>query len=448
MYSTREKFELLRGKSDSLILGIETSCDETAAAVVLGNKILSGVVASQIDIHQRFGGVVPEIASRNHLLEIMPVIDGALKKAGVSLEEIDAIAVTFMPGLIGSLLVGVSAAKSLSFAKNIPLIGVNHIEAHIAACWVSGGSYINTNECCHPAAMWSNNDSALICQPERSARCESQGSPSVQAAGESSASLRFAQDDNGRSWTPAPTDNRRSWTPAPTDNGRSWTAPVNAAVRAFNKHHHHDDCTPNTNNQPPFLACVASGGHTSIYDVRGYNDFVKLDGTLDDAIGEAFDKVGRVLGLPYPGGPNIDKLSKQGTANIKFTKNTGKNNISYSGLKTAVINYVNTKRQKGEELNIADICASFNKEAADMLVQNILQAAKKKDYDTIVLAGGVAANSYLRAELIDKAKGLRVVIPGLDLCGDNAVMVAIRGFYSAFEGVGLCGLELNARSVI
>jgi len=358
MYSTTQKFEKLKGKSDAIILGIETSCDETAAAVVLGNKILSGVVASQIDIHQRFGGVVPEIASRNHLLEIMPVVDETLKKANTTLDKIDAIAVTFMPGLIGSLLVGVSAAKALSFANNIPLIGVNHIEAHIAACFAN-----------------------------------------------------------------------------------------------------------NYELQPPFLACVASGGHTSIYDVKGYNDFQKLDGTLDDAIGEAFDKVGRVLGLPYPGGPNIDKLSKEGTANIKFTKNTGKNNISYSGLKTAVINYVNTKRQKGEELKIADICASFNKEAADMLVQSILKAAGERNkteialsasplcndtkiYDTIVLAGGVAANSYLRGELADKAKGFRVVIPPLDLCGDNAAMVAIRGFYSAYEGKNLSGLELNARSVI
>jgi len=342
MYNTTKKFEKLKGKADSLVLGIESSCDDTAAAVVLGNKILSSVVASQIDIHQRFGGVVPEIASRNHLLETIPVIDEALKKANITLDQIDAIAVTYAPGLIGSLLVGVSAAKAISFSKNIPLIAVNHIEAHIAAC--------------------------------------------------------FANEFDV---------------------------------------------------QPPFLACVASGGHTSIIDVLGYNKFIRLDGTLDDAIGEAFDKVGRVLGLPYPGGPNIDKLSKTGQANIRFTKSTGKNSISYSGLKTAVINYVHNLRQKGDKINIADICASFNKEAADMLVNTILEAAKKGgDGGVIVLAGGVAANSYLRGELIRRAgDGFKVVIPPLDLCGDNAAMVAIRGFYAAHEGQGLAGLELNAKSV-
>ncbi|MCL2556323.1 MAG: tRNA (adenosine(37)-N6)-threonylcarbamoyltransferase complex transferase subunit TsaD [Firmicutes bacterium] len=341
MYNTAQKFEKLKGKEDMLVLGIESSCDETAAAVVLGSKILSSVIASQIDIHQRYGGVVPEIASRNHLLEIIPVINDALEKAHTGLDKIDAIAVTFAPGLIGSLLVGVSAAKSLSFAKNIPLIGINHIEAHIAACYAN-----------------------------------------------------------------------------------------------------------NFDLQPPFLACVASGGHTSIIEVKGYNDFKKLDGTLDDAIGEAFDKVGRVLGLPYPGGPNVDKLAKEGQANIKFTKSTGLNSISYSGLKTAVINYVHKLRQKQEEINIADICASFNKEAADMLVNSILKAAGDKNYETIVLAGGVAANSYLRAELTKRANGIRIVIPPLDLCGDNAAMVAIRGFYAGYEGVGLSDLNLNAMSVV
>jgi len=341
----QQKFKAFFGREDLTILGIETSCDETAAAVTVGTRVLSSVIASQAAIHQRFGGVVPEVASRNHTLDILGVIDSALNQAQKTLDDIDAIAVVYCPGLIGSLLIGVATAKALSLAKNIPLVGVNHIEAHICACYA--------------------NEKDL---------------------------------------------------------------------------------------KPPFLAVVASGGHTSIIDVAGYNSYTKIAGTLDDAIGEAFDKVARILGLEYPGGPNVDRLAKEGIANIKFTKPKGVSadlSLSYSGLKTAVINYVNRLKQRGEEIPVADICASFNKEAADILVATVLKAAKNQGRDTIILAGGVAANSYLRDKLIaDAGEECRVVIPPIELCGDNAVMVAIRGFFAAREGADLAGLDLNAQSVV
>jgi len=345
MYDTKNKFKALLGHDGIVILGIETSCDETAAAVTRGCFVLSSVIASQAKIHQKFGGVVPEVASRNHMLDILNTVDKALKDAGVALNQVDAIAVVHKPGLIGSLLVGVSTAKALAFSHNIPLIKVNHIEAHIAACFADKG----TEELKHP-----------------------------------------------------------------------------------------------------FLAVVASGGHTTLFDVTGHNKYEKIGGTTDDAIGEAFDKVARVLGLDYPGGPEVDKRAKQGEPYIQFIKSKGTAadlSLSYSGLKTAVVNYVNKLKQKGDNVPIDDICASFNKQAADILIKAVLKAAQSKRYDTIVLAGGVAANSYLRAELTSAAKGFNVVIPPLNLCGDNAVMVAVRGYLSAHQGHDLADLDLTAQSV-
>lgn len=344
MYQTKEKFNSLFGKDDLVILGLESSCDETAAAISCGRQIISSVVASQIEIHQRFGGVVPEIASRNHTLAFSGVIDSALKQANITLSDIDAIAVTSRPGLIGSLLVGVATAKALSFAKNIPLISVDHIQAHICA------NYIDTD-----------------------------------------------------------------------------LAPL-------------------------FLCLVASGGHTSIIEVKGYNEYNLVAKTADDAIGEAFDKVARLLGLPYPGGPNVDKLSKQGDKfAIDFIKNKGVRQdygLSYSGIKTAVVNYLHKKEQKGQPVNIPDVCASFTRQAVDMLVNTLLMAASDLGHHTIAIAGGVAANSYLRSSLLSRADGRKIIIPPISLCTDNAAMVAIRGYLSAKEGKNFAGLDLNAASVV
>ena len=346
MYNTTKQFNNLRGKRDTVILGIESSCDETAAAIVRGGReVLSSVISSQIEIHKRFGGVVPEIASRNHTMSINGVVDEALKTAGMNFSDLDAIAVTYGAGLAGALLVGVSAAKAYSYANNLPLIKVNHIEGHIAANYVQ-----------------------------------------------------------------------------------------------------FKDLTP------PFTAVVASGGHTSLIDVKDYNVFSLIGGTVDDAIGEAFDKVARLLGLPYPGGPNIDRLSKKGTPNINFFK-TQKGvrkdlSLSYSGLKTAVVNYVHNLKQKGEEIPVEDICASFTHNAVDLLCDTAVAAAENLGHDKIVLAGGVASNTYLRESLAEKGgkRGFKVLYPQPVLCTDNAVMIASRAFFSAFEGQNLADLSLNAVS--
>lgn len=335
-----------KDKSDALILGIESSCDETAAAVVKGGReVLSCVINSQIDIHKQFGGVVPEIASRNHVMNIIPVIDEALKNAGVTLEDINAVAVTYGAGLVGALLVGVSAAKAISYAKNIPLIKVNHIEGHIAANF-----------------------------PE------------------------------------------------------------------------YKDL------EPPFLAVVASGGHTSIIEVLGYNEYKLLGSSVDDAIGEAFDKVARILGLPYPGGPYIDKYAKVSQPLLNFfKKHKGVNedfSLSYSGLKTAVVNYVHTFTQRGEKVDIGTVCASFTVNAVDMLLDTVFAAAKSMSYDKIVLSGGVAANHYLREQLRARGQsnGYKIYIPSPIFCTDNAVMIASRAYYSFIENLNIAGLNLNAVS--
>ncbi len=277
-------------EKDVYILGIESSCDETSAAVVLnGRKCLSNVIASQIELHRRFGGVVPEIAGRNHLLAVMPVVDKALSEAGIGMDKLDAIAVTYGPGLIGCLLVGVAAAKAMAYALGIPLIKADHIQGHIAANFIA-----------------------------------------------------FPQ------------------------------------------------------LAPPLLALVASGGHTSIVSVEDYNTFVPVSATLDDAIGESFDKVARILGLPYPGGPEIDRHGRQGKANIKFCPNLhvrGDLAYSFSGLKTAVVNYVHNLRQRGEEIPVDDICASFTAEAVGYTVDTFIRCAKERGKKNLALAGGVAANT-------------------------------------------------------
>ena len=312
-----------------LTLGIETSCDETAAAVLSGGReILSNIISTQIPVHQKFGGVVPEIASRKHIVNIMPVIDEALKVAGVELHEINQIAVTYGPGLVGALLVGVSAAKTLAFALKIPLIAVNHLEGHIFANFLS--------------------------------------------------------------------------------------AP---------------------NLEPPFLALVVSGGHSSLIKMNGYNDFELIGQTRDDAAGEAFDKIARVMNLPYPGGPQIDKLAKEGDPNaIDFPRaKVSDFDFSFSGLKSAVLNYLNTAQMKGEEINKADVAASFQKAVIDSLVDKTIDAAEKFKLNKIVLAGGVAANSSLEKNLrgICESRGLEFFYPSKILCTDNAAMIACRGYYQS-----------------
>ncbi len=344
MYDTLNKFNELKDKESVTILGIESSCDETAASVVRnGREVLSSVISSQINIHRLFGGVVPEVASRNHTLAVNNVIDEALAKANMTIGDIDAIAVTYGAGLVGALLVGVTSAKALSYATGIPLVKVNHIEGHISANYV-----------------------------------------------------------------------------------------------AF------------PDLKPPFLSLVASGGHTCLIDVKDYNEFVLLGSTRDDAIGEAFDKTARLLGLPYPGGPEIDRLAKNGKNNIQFLSKKQVRedfSLSYSGLKTAVVNYIHNARQRGEEIVIEDVCASLTHTAVDILVDTTLKVAKDACRDKIVLAGGVASNSYLRESLLarGKAEGYEVLFPSPVLCTDNAVMIASRAYFSIKEGKDLADLTLNAQ---
>ncbi len=338
--------EQLKTKQEVLILGIESSCDETSIAVVKnGREVLSNTVATQIDIHTRFGGVVPEVASRNHVEAINNVLQTSLNEAGVTLNDIDAIAVTYGAGLIGALMVGVSFAKSLAYALNKPLIAVNHIKGHMSANYIE-----------------------------------------------------------------------------------------------------HKDL------QPPFIGLVVSGGHTAIVEVQDYVNQKLIGSTLDDAIGEAYDKVARVIGLGYPGGPKVDKCSKEGKNNIKFVKDALKNTFdsSFSGLKTAVINFVNSLNQKGKEIPINDICASFQAQAVDGLVEKTIRACKKYNYKKLCVAGGVSANSYLRQKLLERGEkeGVSVYMPSLKLCTDNAAMIASLGYFNLMNDVGLSDLNLDAVSNI
>lgn len=329
-----------------LILSFESSCDETSAAVVEmddGVRIIrSNIIASQIDTHRLYGGVVPEIASRAHSEAISKITYEALDVAGVTLGDIDAIGVTNTPGLIGALLVGVNFAKSLAYSNNIPLVEVNHIKGHVAANYFS-----------HPDL------------------------------------------------------------------------------------------------KPPFCALVASGGHTSLIDVSDYTQYKTIGHTRDDAIGEAFDKVGRLLGLSYPCGAEMDKLAVSGNPDsIKLPSaaiHDDTLDFSFSGLKTAVINYINTASQKNSEISKPDVAASFTKCAVESVVKKLELAIDKTGYKTLVIAGGVTANSHLRLALEKMAirKGIRLCMPELKLCGDNAAMIGAQCYYEYLAGTR-SALDLNA----
>lgn len=327
----------------SYVLGIETSCDETSAAVVKnGREVLSNVISSQIDLHKEYGGVVPEIASRRHVELIIPVVDKAIAEAGITREEISAIAVTFGPGLVGALLVGVSVAKALAFSLKVPLVPVHHIEGHIAANYIA--------------------DKYL---------------------------------------------------------------------------------------EPHFVCLVVSGGHSHIVKVIDYDKFEILGKTRDDAAGEAFDKVARVLELGYPGGPIIDKLSKQADAfAINFPKTSfgkGIYDFSFSGIKTAVINYNNTCKNRKEEVNVENVCASFQRAVVDVLVKNTIDATLNSGLKKVAIAGGVAANSALRDDFLKATKenSLEFYHPSIVLCTDNAAMIACSGYYNYQRG-HIASMDLNA----
>jgi N6-L-threonylcarbamoyladenine synthase len=335
--------KLADDNKDIIILGIETSCDETSAAVVKnGREVLSNVISSQISLHQKYGGVVPEIASRKHVELIMPVINQAIEEAGIYFNDLDAIGVTYGPGLVGALLVGLSAAKGMAYALDKPLIGVHHIEGHISA------NYIEFKEL-----------------------------------------------------------------------------------------------------EPPFVCLVASGGHSHIVYVKGYNEFEIMGQTRDDAAGEAFDKIARAIGLGYPGGPLIDKAAKMGNSSrISFPRvyfNDGSLDFSFSGLKTAVLNYLNSLDQKGEVYCIEDVSASFQQAVVDVLVKNTTAAAKTKDINRIALAGGVASNSCLRNKIQEVAAkmGFKIYFPSPVLCTDNAAMIACAAYYEFLKG-NISDISLNA----
>lgn len=341
-----KKFKELQNKDDYLILAIESSCDETSAAVTRGRDVLSLVIASQIEIHKRFGGVVPEIASRNHVSAIRNTVDEALKQANVSPSDISAVAVTYGAGLLGALLVGVSYAKALAYAMNVPLIKVNHVRGHISANYIA--------------------DKSL---------------------------------------------------------------------------------------EPPYLCLLASGGHTAIVEVTGYDDVKVIGTTQDDAVGEAFDKVARVLGLPYPGGPEIEKLAKDGKPTIDFPKGFHNKNtldFSYSGLKTSVINYMHTAAQKGEAVNKADVACSFQKSAVGVMTENVEKALLKTGLKTVVIAGGVASNKHLREEMekVGEKHGVNVIYPPLKLCTDNAAMIGACAYNLIKEGKGRASLDLDASASV
>ena len=328
------------------ILGIESSCDETSASVVeMGEgirAIRSNIVASQIEVHRVYGGVVPEIASRAHIEAISNITYQALTEAGVTLSEIDAIAVTAFPGLIGALLVGVNFAKSLAYANNIPLVAINHIHGHVAAAYLS-----------------------------------------------------------------------------------------------------------NPDLKPPYLALVVSGGHTAFYRVDEETSLVEIGGTRDDAAGEAFDKIGRVIGLPYPGGAALDKLAYEGDAKAIVLPSPALAgdtlDFSFSGIKTATLNYLNSKAQKGEAVNTADVAAAYTDKIVKAIVSKAEHALEESGMQTLVLAGGVAANSHLRAALekMCKKKHIRLCMPERSLCGDNAAMIAAAGYF-AYQKGNFSDTSLNA----
>ncbi|WDV46179.1 tRNA (adenosine(37)-N6)-threonylcarbamoyltransferase complex transferase subunit TsaD [Clostridiaceae bacterium M8S5] len=317
-----------------LTLAIETSCDETSVAVLEdGRKILSNIIASQIDLHKKFGGVVPEVASRKHIEQIDTVLQQALDEANVKFKDIDIVATTYGPGLVGALLVGLSSAKALAYSLEKPLVGVNHIEGHICANYIE-----------------------------------------------------------------------------------------------------------NTHLEPPFLCLVVSGGHTHLVHVKDYTKYELLGRTRDDAAGEAFDKIARAMGLGYPGGPIIDRLSEKGSSDaIDFPRaylEPDSLDFSFSGLKSAVLNYLNSNKQKNKEIKVEDVAASFQKAVVDVLVDKTIKASKLKNLSTIALAGGVASNSGLRKQMQDRclSEGLKLVCPSKILCTDNAAMIGCAGYYNYLNG--------------
>ena len=330
-------------KKDVLILAIESSCDETAAAVVKnGRTVLSNIISSQIDLHTLYGGVVPEIASRKHMEQVNQVTQQALKEADVTLDDITAVAVTYGPGLVGALLVGVAFAKSLAFAADKPLVGVHHIEGHISA------NYVENKEL-----------------------------------------------------------------------------------------------------EPPFVALVVSGGHTHLVKVNDYGEYEIVGRTRDDAAGEAFDKVARAIGLGYPGGPKIDKLAKEGNPDaIEFPRahvDDAPYDFSFSGIKSAVLNYINSANMQGKEINRADVAASFQKAVVDALVSRAVRLAKECGMDKLAIAGGVASNSALRAAIQEECtkNNIRFYSPSPILCTDNAAMIGAAAYYEYIKGVRH-GYDLNA----
>lgn len=330
---------------DNIILAIESSCDETSAAIIRnGREVLSNVISSQIEIHTVYGGVVPEIASRRHIENIDGVVDEAVRRAGISKSQISAVGVTYGPGLVGALLVGVAWAKAFAYAMNIPLVGVHHIRGHIAANYIE-----------HPDL------------------------------------------------------------------------------------------------EPPYICLVVSGGHTNLVEVKSYTEFNILGATKDDAAGEAFDKVARSIGLGYPGGPKIDALAKEGNPYaIKFPKAKVSESVydfSFSGIKSAVLNYINQKNMKNEEIDKADIAASFQQAVVEVLTEHAIMAAKELGYNNICVAGGVASNSALRKELkkeCDK-NDIKLIYPAPVYCTDNAAMIGVAAYYEYIEGKRH-GNDLNAVS--
>lgn len=330
-------------EKDITILAIESSCDETAAAVIRnGREVLSNVISSQIELHKLYGGVVPEIASRKHIEKINQVIEEALSEAGITLDDLDAIGVTYGPGLVGALLVGVAEAKAISYVKNLPLVGVHHIEGHISANYIE-----------HPDL------------------------------------------------------------------------------------------------EPQFLCLVVSGGHTHLVLVRDYGKYEIIGRTRDDAAGEAFDKVARAIGLGYPGGPKIDKLAKEGNADaIPFPRAHIEGSVydfSFSGLKSAVLNYINSCQMKGVEINRADVAASFQKAVTDVLVRNAMQAVKEYGINKLAIAGGVASNSSLRNAMREACEknNIEFYHPSPVFCTDNAAMIGVAAYYDYINGTRH-GLDLNA----